>query len=215
MASNSERRVMALFGLFRRAPPVQTLGDLSDFIDANAAFLAQKGIYEYSRARAGHYAKVLFHERGFRQAVELSRWQAFPLTLAMVGEMVAGVVHPHAEGRRAALDVLIALVLAMFDRYPTPAQIGDDAWRTAREELALRLNRIGTHPPKLVKDIPEPLAESYFNLLPIHEKLRGRDFLTTRNYLRVALINIHDELVARLDAPAIAAALRARSDGAG
>ena len=39
--------------------------------------------------------------------------------------------------------------------------------------------------------------------MPIHEKLRGRDFPTIRNYLRVTLCNIHDELTKRMDAPAL------------
>jgi len=43
--------------------------------------------------------------------------------------------------------------------------------------------------------------------MPIHEKLRGRDFPTTRNYLRVQLCNIHEEFMDRLDAPAVAASL--------
>ena len=43
--------------------------------------------------------------------------------------------------------------------------------------------------------------------MPIHEKLRTRDFPTTRNYLRVAMCNIHDEFVDRLDPPAVAASL--------
>ncbi|MGH8335857.1 MAG: hypothetical protein ACRETL_03315, partial [Gammaproteobacteria bacterium] len=78
--------------LFRRPPPIRDLDALADFIDAQSAFITQKGIYEYSRARAGHYAKVLFAEKGFALSVELSRWQAFPLGLSMVGEMVEGVV---------------------------------------------------------------------------------------------------------------------------
>jgi hypothetical protein len=44
-------------------------------------------------------------------------------------------------------------------------------------------------------------------MMPIHEKLRGRDFDTTRNYLRVSLCNIHDELVDRIDAAAVTSAL--------
>jgi hypothetical protein len=44
-------------------------------------------------------------------------------------------------------------------------------------------------------------------MMPIHERLRGRDFQTTRNYLRVSLCNIHDELVDRIDASALTAAL--------
>ena len=77
---------------------------LADFIDQNAAFLVQKGIYEYARARAGHYAKVLFGEEGFQRAVEQSRWRAYPLGLAMVGEAVEGVIreHAHSHSRRAA-----------------------------------------------------------------------------------------------------------------
>ena len=41
--------------------------------------------------------------------------------------------------------------------------------------------------------------------MPIHEKLRGRDFPTTRNYLRAQLCNIHEEFVDRLDVAAISA----------
>ena len=51
--------------LFRPRPPIRDLQALADFIDAQSAFIVQKGIYEYSRARAGHYAKVLFAEEGF------------------------------------------------------------------------------------------------------------------------------------------------------
>ena len=57
------------------------------------------------------------------------------------------------------------------------------------------------------KDVPEQLAESYSNLMPIHDKLRGSDFQTTRNYLRATMTHVHDELTNRLDAPATAKSL--------
>ncbi len=189
---------------FRRQPPISDRAALADFIDAQSAFLVQKGIYEYSRARAGHYAKVLFAEEGFAKSVEHSRWQAYPLGLAMVGEMVEGVLRPHAgDRRRAMLDELTAMVLSVLDRYPVPPSIGEDAWLVARSELAKRIELTAGHAPKRVMDIPEPLAETYFALMPIHEKLRGRDFATTRNYLRVSLCNIHDELIERMDKGAL------------
>lgn len=196
---------MKLFDrLFRRQPPVCNKAALADFIDAQSAFLVQKGIYEYSRARAGHYAKVLFAEEGFAKSVEHSRWQAYPLGLAMVGEMVEGVLRPHVgDRRRAMLDELTAMVLSVFDRYPVPPSIGEDAWLAARSALAQRIELTAGHAPKRVMDIPEPLAETYFALMPIHEKLRGRDFATTRNYLRVSLCNIHDELIERMDKGAL------------
>ena len=208
---------MDFFAFLRRRPPIGNLAALADFIDENAAFVVQKGIYEYSRARAGHYAKVLFRESGFLQAVEQSRWRAYPLGLAMVTELVEGILNSQvlssqdARDRRFRLDALSELVLSVFDRYPVPAAVGESAWRDARAELASRLALIALHPPKWAKDIPEPLAEAYFNLMPIHEKLRGRDFLTIGNYLRVTMCNIHDELTKRMDAPVLAGMLRAQT----
>ena len=88
-----------------------------------------------------------------------------------------------------------------------PASLGQQAWGDARAELARRLQQIGLHPPKRAKDVPEPFARAYFNLMPIHKQLRGRDFSTTHNYLRVTMCNIHDEFVGRLDVAAVSASL--------
>jgi hypothetical protein len=199
---------MRFFELFRRPPPIRAPEALADFIDQHSAFLVQKGIYEYSRARAGHYAKVLFSEQGFRDAVEESRWRAYPLGLAMVAELVEGVLRPYAADRHRQLEALSNLVLSVFDRYPVPSALGAQAWSEARSELMRRLGLIGMHAPKRAFEICEPWAETYFNLLPIHEKLRRSEFPTIRNYLRVTLCNIHDEFTRRLDAAAMAAALR-------
>lgn len=194
--------------LFRRRPPIRDLGALADFIDAQSAFITQKGIYEYSRARAGHYAKVLFAEEEFARSVERARWQAFPLGLSMVGEMIEGVLAAGAETeRRRLLDRLTLLVLSVLDRYPVSPAIGEDAWQQARGELAHRLDLVGGHAPKRVMDIPDPVAQAYFSMMPIHEKLRGRDFATTHNYLSVCLCNIHDEFIARADVAALRQAL--------
>ncbi len=49
-----------MFGLFRRKPKIGSCDALADFIDAQAAFIVQKGIYEYSRARARPLLKSSF-----------------------------------------------------------------------------------------------------------------------------------------------------------
>lgn len=205
-----KNKQMAFSDIFRRRPAVRDREALADFIDRNAAFLVQKAIYEYSRARAGHYSKVLFKEPGFHAAVEVSRWRAYPLGLVMVAEVVFAVLC--REGRRPTpeeFDHLVAVVLSVFDRYPVPAVVESAEWEALRADLALRLQQIALHPPKRAMDIPEPFAKPYFDLMPIHEKLRGRDLETTRNYLKVTLCNIHDELTKAsggLSFPALAAA---------
>ena len=198
---------LGFFGFFRARPPIRDAQALADFIDQQSAFLMQKGIYEYSRARAGHYAKVLFREQGFIDAVEQSRWRAYPLGLAMVTELVEGVLCPHAGDRNKQLAALQDLVLSVFDRYPVPAALGAQVWRDERTEIVRRLQLIGMQAPKHAYDICVPWAETYVDLFPIHEKLRGRDFPTIRNYLRETLCNIHDEFTKRMDAQALAATL--------
>ncbi len=196
---------MGLFDIFRRRRPIRNSGELADFIDENSAFLVQKAIYEYSRARAGHYSKVLFAEPEFHKAVEQSRWRAYPLGLAMVAEVADGVLRPHARAdRRREFDALVAIVLSVFDRYPVPGSLGEEVWRELRADLERHLQVIGLHSPKRAMDIAGPFAKRYFDLMPIHEKLRGRDFPTTHNYLMVTLCNIHDELAKRLETQSLA-----------
>ena len=162
---------MGLFDFFRRQPPIREIEELADFIEQQSAFLSQKGIHEYSNARAGHYAKVLFDEpeiRGLCRAIALACVSARP---RHGGEMVEGVLRPHAgaERTRARPTIHIDLVLGVFDRYPVPDAVGKEAWRDARAELALRLEQISMHPPKRVIDIPEQYVKRYFEMMPIHE----------------------------------------------
>jgi hypothetical protein len=196
---------MGIFDIFRRRPPIRNSRELADFIDQNSAFLIQKAIYEYSRARAGHYAKVLFAEPEFHKAVEVSRWRAYPLGLAMLAEVADSVLRPYSrDDPQGATDALVAIVLSVFDRYPVPGALTEEVWRELRADLERRLRFIGLHAPKRAMDIPATYAKPYFDLMPIHEKLRATDFETTHNYLKVTLCNIHDELTRRLEANPLA-----------
>jgi len=194
-----------MFGLFRRKPKIVSCDALADFIDAQAAFIVQKGIYEYSRARAGHYSKVLFRESQFQQAVEVSRWRGFPLGLAMVAEVVDSALRRMVPGVSGVTAAVEATTLTVFDRYPVPAALGPYKWQMAREALVLRLAYLKLHGPKRAIDITGPYEKSYFDLMPIHEKLRKPDFPTLGNYLRVSMCNIYDEFTAQLDIPALSA----------
>jgi len=198
--------------LFWRRQPIADLNALSAFLDEQAAFLVQKGLYEYSRARAGHYAKVLFNEPEFLEALERSRWRAYPLGLAMVGELIEGVLRTHAgDASEQQLQGCRRLVLSLFDGYPVPAALGEAAWREARAALDHRLQTMGLHPRKRVIDIPEPYAEMYWDMMPMHKEIRSRDFPTTHSYLKISLCNIHDQLTDRADLPALARQLRDRA----
>ena len=200
---------MPLFGFFRRKPSIREISELTAFIDEQSAYLVQRYIYDYTHARSGPFSQRLLAQPEFMEAVNRARWQAYPLGLAMIGEMVEGVLRPHTgDHRRAVLDNLSALILGVLDRYGVPASADSEAWQAARDELARKLDQIGTHPPKPVTDIPEPYAERYFNMMPFSKDLLTNDVPTTLRYLQLTLINIRDELLKRMDAAAMLVKLR-------
>ena len=195
---------MGLLDFFSEQAADWDLAAVATFVDENAAFLMQKGLYDIPARRAGHYAKVLFGEPEFQRAVEVSRWRAYPLGLAIVGEAVEGVLRERFPDARVA-RLLSEHVLAAVRSLPGARRPWRRGMADCRVRIGARLQLIGLHPPKRVIDIPEQWIQSYFDLMPIHEKLRGRDFPTTRNYLRAQLCNIHQEFVDRLDAAAVSA----------
>ncbi|MES1155642.1 MAG: hypothetical protein ABUL48_04350, partial [Pseudorhodoplanes sp.] len=133
---------MALFGLLGRKSPIQGPKELADFIDEQASSSLHEGI-------------------------EIPRWRAYPIGLAMVGELIDGALRVHAGTQRQGLaDEYIDLVLGVFDRHPVPAEIGQEAWRDARSALALRLDEISTRPAKSAGDIPAQYVKPYLASMP-------------------------------------------------
>jgi hypothetical protein len=199
---------MGLFDIFRKPAPVRTAADLEDFLDSRAAFLVQKCVYEYSRARAGILWQKLFREEGFRRAVERSSWQNYEIGLGNVALMVDATLRPHlAGGSDAFREGLKTLAENVTDRHPIPEGFDGRFWPDARERVARRIDQAGLAAPKAVKDIPQEMAERFFEALPIHESLRGHDFVLVSNNLRLNLCSMHEDLLKRCDPPALAEAV--------
>lgn len=201
------RDAMGLLNWFRKGPEIVNRDDLLEFIDTRAAFLIQKNIYDYTRARSGPYFKVIIKEAEFAQSVERSRWTSYPLALAAIAEMIYGIFYHDAPSRSALVEGISKAALEVFDRYPVPAPIGETEWAKAREDLKLRMTQVGLHPPKAVKDIFMPTARQIYDALPIHEELRKSDFEMIQNQLRINLVTMYDEFEQRADKPAVLAAI--------
>lgn len=190
---------MGLLDMFRRPEPIADVGTLEDFIDSHSAFLVQKSVFEYSRARAGVFWEKLFKEPDFKAAVDYARWHGYPIALGNLTEMVEGALRRAAAGREAELlDRLIAIALAIVHRYPVPDGEPSDFWVIQSDWLRGRLADLQLAPPKPVKDIPIGTARQMFELMPIHKTLRGEDFVVVRNHLRANLCRMYEDFDSRL-----------------
>ncbi len=190
--------VLGVPAYFRRRPVIDSRDKLIEFIDTRSAFLIQKNIFDYARARSGPYFSSMIREEAFKHAVEVSRWTNYPAGLAALAEIVRGVLF-EASDRKALNDAVSSAALAAFDKYPVPEVIGEPAWKQARETLLLRLSQIDMHPPKFAKDVILPYAQQIYDTQPIHEELRKRDFEMITAQLRINLVTMHDEFESRVD----------------
>jgi hypothetical protein len=201
---------MALFGLFtRKKSPIRAPAELAEFIDEQASALVQEGILQNVRARAGDQADRILNEEAFARLAETARWRTYPLGLAMVAEMIDGLLRPHADAQRALADETIDLVLGVFDRHPVPGAIGKNAWLDARSDLAMRLDAISTQSPRNVADIPAPYIKRYLAEMPSHTSMTHSEAGAALDALKRQLTKERQELETRMDAAAMAKALLA------
>lgn len=188
----------------RKAHSIGSVGELADFMDSRAAFLAQKSIVEFCRVRSGIYWQKLFSEKEFQAALNHSRWRAYPACYAMMTEMVEGTLREPAGSRNHCLpEVLEKVALASFARYPVPEGSPLSFWEDAAVLIRQRLDATRAGPPRPVREIPKPLARTVFEMVPIHPDLLTNDYDYIFNFLRMNLLRAHEDFLAQADRSAL------------
>ena len=191
-----------------RKPPIATIESLEAFLDSRAAFMAQKCVIEYCRARSGVLSMKLFKEPAFREALHHSRWTTYALVYCDIAEMVEGVLRPPARGKLNRLAERLAhLAERTFASHGLPEGAPEDFWSDAVARLERRLALAQLHAPRPVRDIPKTEIEAILASVPIHPSLRGEDFELLQNNLRINLVRIYEDFVARADRETLGAEL--------
>lgn len=193
--------------LLGRKPKISTWDEVADALDQYGAFVVNRMMYEYSRARAGTLSAALFSEKEFQSAVETSRWRAFPIGVGHAAEILMGHLRraagPHSEVAVAGVIMAAQRVMA---RYPLPEGFEPEFWSRATEDMGARLSRAAAIPPKPAQDVAIATFPTLFALVPLHETVRQHDYEVILNSLRGMLLNVADELTARVDTVALSRA---------
>lgn len=190
--------------LFGRRDRIDSVEALADFIDSRAAFLCQKCVVEFCRVRAGVYWQKLFMEEEFIAELGKANWKAFPPSVAMIVEMIEGVLREPAGLRQRQLPgVLTAAAKGVFARHPVPAGMAPDFWDQAAALVAERLQATQADAPRPVRVIPDPLAKVVFDALPIHESVVTNDYDYIFNNLRMNLLRFHSDFIDAVDTRAL------------
>jgi hypothetical protein len=189
-------------------PPVATLDELADFLAAQSAYVSQRTVLEYCRARTGLNWDKLYREQAFVDSLEVCRWEAYAEVLAEVAELALillrrqGPADPHAY-----LPGVVAATRAALLRHPVPGH--RTSWDAASAGIEQHLAQSLLATPRAVHLAGFGAADAIFVHLPIHPDLRREDREMFRNSVRFALCRVFDEMTRRLDVSALAQALSA------
>jgi hypothetical protein len=195
----------------KRAPPVRTADELADFLATRSAYVAQRSVIEYCRARTGPNWDKLFSEPSFLERLEVCRWEAYATVLAEVAELTLVRLRRDGAGDPAAyLPGLVRVARAALLRHPVPAH--RTSWDDAAESIGRHLARVLLAAPHPVHLLGLESAKAIFELLPIHADLRRQDRIMFQNTVRFAICRVFDE-TRRFDLPALEAVLRPPGDG--
>ncbi len=191
----------------RRPPRIGSAGALTDFLDAEIAFVAQKCAVGYCWAKAGLNAQKLFSEPAFQSALNECRWESFAAVASDAALLVEGRLRPHAT-RPDGLAVGCARVhAAVLYRHSAPARLAR-GWVEEIEQFEARLARAQLAPPPPVAELAKTGAKRLYRSLPLHHELRRHDADLVSNAVRFAMVAFSVKLDERLDAAATARELQ-------
>src|SRR5690606_1019871 len=111
------RIVMGLLDLLRPKAKIADIAGLADFLDRQSAFMVQKCIYEYARARSGRLSVKLLEGPAFREAAERAKWRNYPLCLQSAALMVEGALRAESQrpdAMRAGLAEVVGRICRLY-----------------------------------------------------------------------------------------------------
>jgi hypothetical protein len=188
-------------------PPIATLDELAAFLAAQTAYVSQRTVLEYCRARTGLNWDKLYREQAFVDSLEVCRWEAYAAVLAEVAELALILLRRQSPADpQVYLPGLAAAADAALLRHPVPGH--RTSWDAASAAIEQHLARSVLATPRAVHLAGSGAADAIFAHLPIHPDLRREDREMFRNSVRFALCRVFDEMTRRLDVPALAQALR-------
>jgi hypothetical protein len=192
----------------RRWAPVTTGQELADFLAAQTAYVAQRSVIEYCKARTGLNWEKLSLEQSFLDRLEVCRWEAYAIVLSDVAELA--LIRLRRDGAAAPdayLPGLVAAARSALLRHPVPSH--RTGWADAAAAIEQDLARAVLAAPRPVHLLGIRSADAIFDLLPIHASLRPEDREMFRNSVRFAICGAFEAMSRCFEVPALEASLLA------
>ncbi len=193
--TNLPRWLAHRFSPLRRKRPVTTRDQLIQFLNDNAAYIAQKCAYAYCHARMGKLAYDALKEPYFQNKMEVCRWEGFAVILSDLVLRTAFWFQEHLGKQTPKTKEFETLYRDVLALHPVPPHRKD--WREPQQAFARRIAVALKNRPLSVTQTASVGGKALFKLVPMGQIFKDNDeeiFLST---VRLCLMNADEELRAR------------------
>lgn len=192
----------------RESAPIDSIEALNRFVSTRAAFVAQKTLYGYLKARMGTRYPSVFEDEGMIASIDIAKLQVYAACLADLAIFAAWRTGREAPQPLDA-DHCRALALGCFrqgleDNAASAAAVGafspDEAEADFRRRLAFWDWTDGPQGPAIFSESPPALVR----WAPIAPELKQYDQEIVENSIKFKWRDVRRDLERRLDAPGVA-----------
>jgi hypothetical protein len=177
---------------FLPTPKVRSLAALQQFLDSEAAYLAQKSVIDFARNELGSLSAQAFGDQRFQDKLAICRWEGFAAILA---DMIV-LVHARlleAGVPRQLLDVRLSdLYGTILTGHPRPDH-RTEGWDVEIAALRARLANRPAGPANPQADA-QATGAKVFNTLPFPPRDPKENRMVLANAFAFGLISFNDRL---------------------
>lgn len=178
-------------------PPIRDRISLGGFMSGEAAYLAQRSTYEFTRNTLAWHGQSAFGDRAFNDMFRICRWEAFAAVLSGFSLLAFARLVPGPGGPRAELETAVVRLYGdLLGAYEMPRHRAD--WADELTALAERLHAL---PPGAVPSAAEATriaAAKVYKTLPARAGNPREEKDVISNALRFGTIGFGERLERRL-----------------
>lgn len=178
-------------------PAIADKDALAGFLSGEAAYLAQRSTYEFTRNTLAWHGQSAFGDDAFNDAFRICRWEAFASILSGFCVLAFVRLDPGPGGRRAELETAVRdLYRDMLTAYEIPRHRAD--WAAEIEALTQRLSTLppGTQPS--AAEVSRTAAAKVYATVPVRAGNAREEREVIENALRFGTIGFSERLASRL-----------------
>jgi hypothetical protein len=178
-------------------PPISDRAALGAFMSGEAAYLAQRSTYEFTRNTLAWHGQAAFGDREFNDVFRVCRWEAFAAVLSGFSLLAFARLAPGPGAPRSDLEAaMVRLYADQLGAYEMPRHRADWA-----DELAALAERLHALPPGVVPsaaDATRIAAAKVYKTLPARAGNPREEKDVIANALRFGTIGFGERLERRL-----------------